>query len=141
MKRIRVVFGKNVQFLRRFFGNSIERNGDLDIVDGIDDPVELLVFLRDVDVDVILLSMNHGGSSGLPSHLFAEYPFATLLVVNEDSRSAYIENLCPHRISIPDVSPDGVINALRFVTSQIDGICNEKTWGFNISTGSSGRPV
>lgn len=57
MKRIRVLFGKNVQFLRRFFGDYIDNQDDMVVVDEIDEPVELLVSLRDLDVDVIFLSM------------------------------------------------------------------------------------
>ncbi len=90
----------------------------MEVVDEIDDPVELLVAIRDVEVDVILLSIDHSGTSGLPSHLFAEYPSLTLVIVNENCRSAYIENLSPHRSSIPEVSPDGVLSALRLAESQ-----------------------
>ena len=122
MKRTRVLFGRNLQFLRRFFGDSFKRQSDMEVVDEIDDPVELLVSLRDVDVDVILLSIDHSGASGLPSHLFAEYPTITLVIVTEDCRSAYIENLWPHRNSISDVSPDGVISALRLAGSQLSEI-------------------
>ena len=125
VKKIRVLFGKNVKFLRRFYGDSIERQSDMDVVDEIDDPVELLVYLRNVDVDVIFLSMEHSEPSGLPSHLFAEYPTVTLVIVNEDCRAAYIENLSPHRIPIPDVSPDGILSAMRLTdtfTSKMDQI-------------------
>ena len=97
----------------------------MEVVDEIDDPVELLVSLRDVDVDVILLSMKHNVASGLSSHLFAEYPTVTLVIVTEDCRTAYIENLSPHRIPIPDVSPDGILSAMRLTdtfTSKMDQI-------------------
>jgi DNA-binding NarL/FixJ family response regulator len=128
VKRIRTVFGKDVEFLRKFFGKSIKRISDMDIVDEIDDPVELLVFLREAKVDVILLSLEDGFMSGFPSHLFAEYPFSTLLVVNEDNSSAYIESLCPQRIAIQDVSPEGVINAMRLFTSQSERYHSKRFW-------------
>lgn len=119
MKRTRVLFGKNVQFLRGFYGDSFEGQSDMEVVGEIDDPVELLVSLRDVDVDVILLSKDHTGASGLTSHLFAEYPTLTLVIVNEDCRAAYIEGLRPHRSPILDVSPDGVMSALRLADSYL----------------------
>ena len=120
MKRIRVLFGKNVNFLRRFFGDSVERQSDMEVVDEIDDPVELLVFLRDVDVDVILLSLDRCGSSGLPSHLFAEYPAVKLVLVDEDRCAAFIEDLIPQQRPITDVSPDGIISALRLAEWRIN---------------------
>lgn len=113
MQRIRVLFGKNVQFLRRFFGDSIERQSDMEVVDAIEDPIELLVSLRDMDVDVIVLSMDHGESSGLPSHLYAEYPAVKVVLVDEDRSTAFIESLWPCQSSISDVSADGIITALR----------------------------
>ncbi len=129
VKKIRVLFGKNVQCLRRFFGDNIEQQGDMEVVDEIDDPVELLVELRDVNVDVIILSMDHGESSGLSSHLFAEYPEVTLVLLDEDYRFAYIENLCPHRSSISDVSSDGIISALRLVDQRtVDVDQNHAGW-------------
>ena len=55
--------------------------------------------------------------SGLPSHIFAEYPAVTLVLVYEDQRTAFIENLCPQRRPICDVSPDGIMSALRSAAS------------------------
>ena len=73
--------------------------------------------LRDVDVDVTLLSMEHAETAGLPSHLLAEYPAMTLVILQEDCRVAYIENMIPHRSPISDVSPNGIMSALRLADS------------------------
>ena len=117
MKRIRILFGQNVQFLRRFFGDSIEQQNDMEVVDEIDDPVELLVFLRGVNVDVIFLSNKHSGELGLSSHIFLEYPTMTLVVVDEECRTAYIESLVPQKHPVSDVSSMGIVDALRIFGS------------------------
>ena len=85
----------------------------MEVVNEIDDPVELLFSLRDVKADVILLSIDRDGSSGLPSHIFSEYPAVKLVLVDEDRGAAFIESLIPNQRPIYDVSPDGIINALR----------------------------
>ena len=73
--------------------------------------VELLLEVRSSKADVVVL-FAESGEVGILSHLFAEYPDLTVLILCP-SGEAFIEERCPTRREIIDSSATGIVQALR----------------------------
>lgn len=73
--------------------------------------IELLLAVRSTQADaVVVFAENYG--AGILSHLFAEYPDLTVLMLCS-SGEAFIVERCPSRRAVFDLSTMGVIEALR----------------------------
>lgn len=113
MNEIRLVLGQDVDFLWRTFGDAIKRHTDMIVVGEYDEPLELLVALKDIYVDVVFLCTRHGKNRGLKSHIMSEFPAVTLVLVDEELNDVFIESLRPVKRRLFDASSDLVLDSIR----------------------------
>ena len=94
----------------------LQADPEVEVVGEVTEHLELLLAVRDMDVNAVLLAMGPDEEEGMLSHLFAEYPDLTVLVIQPSERvyeRVYIEQRCRHRTMVNDVTPAGVVEALR----------------------------
>ena len=91
----------------------IERENDMEIVGETVDPFDLLVAVKEKHANAVILSVGEAETSGLCSHLLAEYPTLTVLELSFEDGRAFLEQLCPSRREIADPSAASVLSALR----------------------------
>ena len=107
--RIRIVNGVN-----NWLPAIIAGQDDFEIVGSARTPVDLLVEVKRTAADVVVLAMDDSTSSGLFTHLFAEFPGLVVLGVSRRHNYAFIEQLRPKRREIGPISDvQRVMNELR----------------------------
>ncbi|WP_433383283.1 hypothetical protein ACQPZX_20920 [Actinoplanes sp. CA-142083] len=101
--------------LRDALREAIEAAGDL-VAGTAGSPLETLLAVRDLGADfVVLAAYGAGEPAGVASHLLAEYPDIKLLSVAADR--ATLQYLRLVRIPVTDVTPAGLVEAMRAATT------------------------
>jgi DNA-binding NarL/FixJ family response regulator len=85
---------------------------DVEVVGEPTDPLGVLVAVRETNADALVLELEQREEAGVLSHLLAEFPDLTVLTLLP-SGEAFIEQRCAHRWSVDDLSPGGLLEALR----------------------------
>lgn len=84
----------------------------MEIVGEVTGHVELLVAVRETQANVVIAGIDPGRDEGMLTHLFAEYPDLTVLVIRP-SGTVCIEQRCRCRVEIDDLSPVRLAEMLR----------------------------
>jgi hypothetical protein len=84
----------------------------IELVGEVPDILDVLMALKQGQADVVITSTSDE-DLGMNSHVFAQFPDATLLVLGPDA-DAYIEQRCRHRWRFPGQSAEEIADALRF---------------------------
>lgn len=91
---------------------AIARQSDMEIVGETVDALGLLLAVRENKADAVVLGTD-SESSGLCSHLLAEYPSLTVLLLSAGGGKAFLGQLCPACKEITDASEERILAALR----------------------------
>ena len=101
------------RMMRDVFKQVVEDQSDMEVVGDLTDPVELLLAAGQRQADVVVLGLNDADFPGICSHLLSEYPHLKLLGVTADGRRAFLYELRPQKVAIGEVSPEGLLAAIR----------------------------
>ena len=99
--------------LREVIGSAISTASDMAIVGTIDDGESLTASLDRADADVLIIGTADEAAARALEPLLYERPRLTLLTVANDGRSTTVHALRPYRGVLSDVSPLGLIDAIR----------------------------
>jgi DNA-binding NarL/FixJ family response regulator len=100
------------RMMRDVFKQMLEQP-DIEIVGELDDPLGLLLAAGRTHADVVILGLNDAEFPGVSTHLLSEYPHIKILGVTEDGRRAYLYELRPQKVAVGEVSPQGLLKAIR----------------------------
>ena len=93
----------------------IEAQPDMEIVGVRLNPMEVLLIARE-EIDVVIIPLSDSEEPGLVSHLLAEYPNVTVLLLSPTGDSAFVIQLCPWRREFLNMSEANILEVLRRVT-------------------------
>lgn len=91
---------------------------DMEIVGSRLDPMEVLLTARRREADVVIIPLIDSEEPGLVSHLFAELPDLTVLMLSSTGDAAYVVQRCPWRRKLFNLSEDHIVRALRRLTKE-----------------------
>jgi DNA-binding NarL/FixJ family response regulator len=113
VSKITILLANLPQMMREVLRSIIAYQVDMEIVGEFPDPVELLLAAKETRADAVIVEMAGTEEPGLCSHLLAECPNITILVLALAGNIAFIEQLCPWRREIADPSEANIVHALR----------------------------
>ncbi len=99
--------------------DTIGNQTDMDVVGELRTRAGLQAGVRDAFADVVIMGLD---DLDLPSEclaLFDAYPTIRVLGVSSDGRSASLYELRPHRLPLGEVSPDGLVQAIREARARV----------------------
>lgn len=91
----------------------IRAQPDMEIVGEHLESLALLLAAKETKANVVIVALRNSQEPGLVSHLLAEYPNVTVLVLVSQGNIAYIVQMCPWRKEIVDPSEANILSALR----------------------------
>jgi chemotaxis response regulator CheB len=68
--------------------------------------------LEDIDPNLILIGLRPGESDDIASDLLTRIPSAKVVAFSHDGRDVSVHEMRRHRQTLPDVSPQGVVEAI-----------------------------
>jgi DNA-binding NarL/FixJ family response regulator len=113
LQRIRVLLANLPRMLRDVFRLLIVEQSDMEVVGELGNGVELLLATGQTQPDIIILGVEGSELPGIGSHLLNEFPHVKLLGVTADGQHLTIYELRPHAGLIGNVSPQGLLDAIR----------------------------
>lgn len=84
---------------------------DVEIVEEVADLFDVLIAVKQQNIDVVITT-DSAEDRGMASHLFAEFPDVTLMLLSPDG-ATYIEQRCLHRRTIRKGADFRVADLLR----------------------------
>lgn len=121
VQRIRVVLAGMPRMLRDVFSQVLADQPDMEVVGDLTDIIDLRAVAGQTRSDVAILGLHDSGFPGICTHLLDEHPRLKILGVTPDGRRAYLYELRPSKIPVGDVSPAGVLAAIREAVRMDDG--------------------
>ena len=113
LQRIRVLLANMPRMLRDVFKLLIVEQSDMEVVGESDNGIELLLATGQTRPDIIILGVEGSELPGIGSHLLNEFPHIKLLGVTSDAQHLSLYELRPYNGLIGDVSPQGLLEAIR----------------------------
>jgi len=98
---------------------TLDGQPDMEVVGQLPTRVDLHVGVSKSGADIVILGLD---DLNLPSDcaaLFDAHPSIRVLGISTDGRRASLYELRPHRLSLGDVSPDGLVQAIREATARV----------------------
>lgn len=99
--------------MRELFGRAVVRQGDMEVVGEVFEPVELLVAVRRCEADAVVLSGAGSEEPGVVSHLLSEYRHLVVLVLSPGREGADLFRPAVVREHIGGGSEAELLAALR----------------------------
>ena len=118
MHQIRIVLAHMPGMLRGILRETLSGERDFELVVELPEHGGLAGLVSRLQPDVVLFGVTdrEGIDSALP--LFQAHPGVRLVAMAEDGRRAVLYELRPHAVPIGEVSPDGLIDAIRLAVGQ-----------------------
>jgi DNA-binding NarL/FixJ family response regulator len=111
--RIRVLLANMPPMLRDIIEDAVLNEPDVEIVGTLESHELLLPALAHVDTDVLILTRGPAYEPAMAEELWARWPRIKVLEIAQGGRSAVLHALHPHRVALGDVSPQGLVAAIR----------------------------
>lgn len=86
---------------------------DMQVVNELSDPVEVLLAVGQTGTDVVILGMEDRKLPGIASHLLDQYPHLKILAISTDGRHLFLYELRPELAPIGEMEPHRLIRAIR----------------------------
>jgi hypothetical protein len=99
--------------------NAIDGQPDMEVVGALRQRGALRSAVGAARADVVMLGLRDGD---LPSDcvaLFDAYPWIRVLGVSADGRRAFLYELRPQRLPLGEISPDGLVEAIRTASARV----------------------
>jgi len=127
MKRMRILLGNRPQLMREVLREILAQQPDMEVVGEVVDPIELLVAAQAFKPDVVVVALQDSEEPGLCSHLLAEHPHLTILALTSEGAGAFIQQLCPRRQEIQELSAATLLQTIRQAIRDPGGWMDEGT--------------
>ena len=113
MERIRILLAGIPRLLREIIESVVATQPDMSIVDINETRERVTAALDDTPADVVIVGLRGGETTSTLDPVLYERPQLKLLAISGDGRSSFLYELRPHRVSLGDVSPEGLVDAIR----------------------------
>jgi DNA-binding NarL/FixJ family response regulator len=110
---IRIVLAELPRMLRDIVRAAVEVQDDMRIVSEAGGSEATRVLAARGDVDVVITGLADGELPSAYASLLYDRPDLKVLALTGDARQIALFELRPHRIDLGDVSPDGLVSAIR----------------------------
>ena len=111
MRSFRVLINEPAPERWRTLEGQLNEEAQFEVVGRVRKPVDLLLAVLSTEANVVVL-FNPEEGQGIMSHLFAEYPELTVLILGPTG-NAFIRQRCPSQWAVADTSFSGLVTALR----------------------------
>jgi DNA-binding NarL/FixJ family response regulator len=119
-RRVRVLLADIPHLLRASLERLLQHHRDIEVVETVIDPVELLIAVEDTQADVVVVTLPDSGEMpGICSHLFAEYPQLLILALSSDRTRACIYKQVTAVEQLIDTSEEEILKAIRQAKANI----------------------
>ncbi len=113
--RARVLLALDSPLLRETLADLLAREGDIEVVGQVDDPVDLLLAVEETEADVVLHTFRDSPElPGICSHLFAEFPHVLVIGLSPDASSAFA---CRQTVTVKPLAGVGIDDVLAEIRS------------------------
>jgi DNA-binding NarL/FixJ family response regulator len=119
VRRTRILLVALPPMLSDIVADTIGSQTDMEVVGELPTAAELQAGVSEAVADIVIIGLD---DLDLPSEclgLFDAYPSIRVLGVSIDGRSASLYELRPHRLPLGEVSPDGLVQAIREARTRV----------------------
>jgi len=113
VERIRIVFAHMPRMLRDILRGIVGDQSDMEVVEQVAEVEEVPLALRRTAPDVVIVGLQDWQAPEFFVKLFGEIPQVKILAVTGDGRQAVIYELRAHATPVGEVSPQGLVRAIR----------------------------
>jgi DNA-binding NarL/FixJ family response regulator len=111
--QIRVLLADMVPMLRDIVTEAVTYEPDLEVVGAVGGQEEFLTALERERVDVLVLGAHRPDDLELAEQIWVKSPRVKVLMIATGGRTAVLYALRPHKVVLGDVSPQGLVAAIR----------------------------
>jgi DNA-binding NarL/FixJ family response regulator len=121
VKRIRILLAEMPRMMREIVESAVSTQADMQIIGAIEERLvergaltaAAEARVERADADVVILGLQRDDEARAYDRLLYVRPRLTLLAITGDGRGAFLYELRPHKVPIGDVSPEGLLGAIR----------------------------
>ena len=113
MSKIRVLLALDSPLLRELLRKLIDREPDIEVVDEVDDPVDLLLGADLANVNAVVHAWPSAQMPGICTLLLGEYPDLLLVGIPRGAECAYACRQAIATTPLPNASLDDLIKTIR----------------------------
>ncbi|MEP6732535.1 MAG: hypothetical protein ABJE10_17960 [bacterium] len=113
MERIRILLAEVPRMLSEIIESVVEGQEDMSIVGAIDTRDRVLATLETTHADVVIVGLRSAETTTALDPVLYDRPRLKLLAISGDGRSSYLYELKPYCKPLGDVSPSGLVDAIR----------------------------
>ena len=114
MKRIKILLSSRPKLLSEVIRNLIEHQPDMEMVDEVVDPLQLLRFIQSTIVDVVIVTpLKANGEPKICHHLLVEFPLLIIVTQLASGEAAYLYRSGVSKQRINDASGHSILGAIR----------------------------
>lgn len=110
---IRVVLAHVPPMLRDIIHDAVRNAPDVEIVGAIGDEEPFLAGLASMRADVLILGTSPPDDLAFAKEVWGTWPRLKVLTIAHGARSAVLHALRPNKVTLGDVSPQGLVAAIR----------------------------
>jgi len=107
------VLAEMPRMMREIVETTVGSEPDMHVVAALEADDSLAEVVARARADVVILALDAGEELRAYDALLYRHPRLHLLAVTEDGRGAVISELRPHHALLADVSPAGLVDAIR----------------------------
>jgi DNA-binding NarL/FixJ family response regulator len=111
--RIRVLLAQMAPMLQDIVRDAVTNEPDVEVVGSLAVREQFLPVLDRLGVDVLVLAAPRADDAEVAERVWEKWPHIKVLMIATGGRSAVLHALRPHRIMLGDVSPQGLVAAIR----------------------------
>jgi DNA-binding NarL/FixJ family response regulator len=101
------------RLLRQILEGAVASQPDVTVIRHVRPSENLAAAAKRVRADIVILGEAQEGAEGAPWEVLDKEPRLKLLVISSDGHRATRYELRPHQVLIDDLSPEGLIDAVR----------------------------
>jgi DNA-binding NarL/FixJ family response regulator len=111
--RIRILLVELPRILRDIISDVVAQERDMEVVRVLETRDALLTAVQESPADVVILGLADTALPEVCDELVGAHPQMKVLAVAGDGRGVFLHELRPQTLSLGEVSPQGLIDAVR----------------------------
>jgi DNA-binding NarL/FixJ family response regulator len=111
--RIRVLLAQMAPMLQEIVKDAVTNEPDVEVVGALATQEQFLPVLERLGVDVLVVAGPRATDAEVAERVWEKWPHIKVLMIATGGRTAVLHALRPHRIVLGDVSPSGLVAAIR----------------------------
>jgi DNA-binding NarL/FixJ family response regulator len=111
--RIRILLAELPRMLREIVEDVVSTQADMQIVGAADSLAALPAEVARTSPDVVILALERGAAPTRLDPLLYGQPSLSIVAITEDGRGAFRYELRPQMLPVGNVSPNGLLDAIR----------------------------